>query len=243
MSVARYFVYHTPNPTTGRSFLEYDELTKDKFTFMASTKIKVDSSFYQLPDQIKLPQLAINVHLGYVGGASLNSVAELVDKDTGFVFAQNTNQVVVVDKTTRKPTLVPEWWKERYVSHVIGGEKLVVGLMETPSEERFHTLDLKVSWNDIDGYKHTNYIAYIRFCFDAAMDAVSKGFFSKLSDDILLYPVKKMEISYKGESVANDELTVKCWESDADPFLIHFDISRDGKTLFQNSIEFFAPKL
>ena len=43
----------------------------------------------------------ISIHLGYVGQASLNSVAEFRDK-TGEVLVNNTNQVVSVSKETRR---------------------------------------------------------------------------------------------------------------------------------------------
>ena len=240
--MCRFFVYHWKNEETGCSFLEYDTLTQDKYTFMASTKTDVDLDFYRIADHQKLPSLAVNIHLGYVGSASLNSVAELVDLDSGKVFATNTNQVVMVDKTTRKPSVLPDWWKDRYKKHVIGNVALVVPLIPAPENDRCHTYDMKVSWNDIDSYKHTNYISYIRFCFDAAMDATVKGHFSKLHDDILGYHAKKMEISYKGESLAGDLLRIKCWENMDNPLLIHFDISRDGLTIFQNAIEFHEPE-
>ena len=155
------------------------------------------------------------------------------------IYASNTNTVVSVDKTTRKPTPLPDWWKEKYQGHVIGNQRLICPHMEVP--EGTHKLKTTVTWSDIDGYKHTNYVVYIRFCYDAAMDAIHHGYLSGFHDDIAQYLTKRMRALYKGESNAGQELTVSCWENSEDPYILHFDISREEESIFQCTLEFYEP--
>jgi acyl-CoA thioesterase FadM len=164
-------------------------------------------------------------------------VAELRHRDTGEVFATNTNQVVTVSKETRQPTPLADWWKAKYASAVVEDKRLIVPMINVP--DKTHVYQMKVPWSDIDGYKHTNYISYIQYCFEASMDAVVAGFYSKFKDDMLLYHVKEMEVAYKGETKAGDELQVATWENKEDPFKLHFDIRKAGSTVFQNSGIFY----
>ena len=240
MTAARFLAYHTPQDG-GNGFLDYDHMTADRFTFMASTRTEVSREFYKgIKQSQTAPKLAINLHIGYIGMSSLNSVATLDDLEdpNGKPWVRNINQVVSVDKGTRKPAPLPEWWTEKYKEAVVGNQRLIVRAVEVSPNP--HVYEFKVMWSDIDRYKHVNYVSYIRFCLDAAMDAVVKGHLSKFKDDILNYNVKLMEISYKGESLANDELKVLTWENLENPWKLHFDISKNGTCIFQNTIEYYS---
>jgi len=97
MTTARVIAYHEPNPTTGRTFLEYDQMTSDLYAFIASTKTTVSKDLYSLlhgPSGSKLPTLAVRLHLGYIGTCSLNTVATLTNYETGAKLAHNMNQVI-----------------------------------------------------------------------------------------------------------------------------------------------------
>ena len=97
MTTARIIAYHEPNPTTGKTFLEYDQMTSDLYAFIASANTTVSKDLYCLinePSARKLPTLAVRLYLGYVGTCSLNTVATLTNYETGAKLAQNVNQVV-----------------------------------------------------------------------------------------------------------------------------------------------------
>lgn len=235
---SRIAAYHTVDGKTNASFLEYDKMTSDVFTFMASTRTSVNAAFYKLLDGDAFPALSIKLHLGYVGTSSLNTVAVLSDTNSGAVLARNVNQVVVIDKSTRKPTPVPDWWRQKYESFVVENERLILPSLDIPKENTYR-YDLKVSWNDIDAYGHTNFLSYVKYCFDAGMDAVDKKFYTSLHDDILKYNVKDIESSYRGECQAGDAITVVTWQNAQNPFKLHFSVEKDGKALYQSSVEFF----
>lgn len=239
----RLAAYHITSPETGETFLEYDRLTSGLYTFMASAKTEITRECYDLPDAAVSPSFEAKLHLGYMGNSSLNSVATLYHTQTGKELARNINQVVTVDKTTRRPAPLPEWWKEKYGDCVVGNERLVIPLVPVPDENvpGFYKGQCQVSWSDTDTYKHTNYLSYIRFCLDAAMDGIVDGQFQKFTGDILQYHVKSIQLAYKGESLARDTLDITVWEDAINAYILHFDVKKDKNTIFQSTMEFYEP--
>ena len=238
LTLARFHVYHSENPDTGTTFLEYDKLTAQRYTFMVSTKTEMTKEFHSsLPNRKEKPRLAISIQLGFVGNSSLSSVAHLFCRDTKEVYVTNQNMVVTVDKVTRKPVPLPEWWTNKYRPLSVESQRLIIPSVPVPDEK--YVTSMKALWSDMDAYRHTNYVAYIRYCFEAAMEANATNRFSKFTGDMLHYYVKSMDILYKGESTPGDELKVSTWENKDNPYLIHFDINKAGKTIFQSHIQYF----
>jgi len=148
--------------------------------------------------------------------------------------------VVTASKSTRHPTPVPDWWKSRYLSAVVGNERLNVAAEDVPTTVPTSHYNMKVPWNEIDAYGHTNYQSYVRFCFDAAADAVSAGRYATFDGDILRYNVANIRSLYKSESRANDILNIISWQSPDDPRELHFSIQKDdGTLLFQSCMHFY----
>jgi len=100
---------------------------------------------------------------------------------------------------------------------------------------------MKVPWNDIDPYGHTSYQSYVRFCFDAAADALNAGQYVMLEGDILRHNVASIQSRYEAESRANDMLSIVSWQSPDNPQELHFKIHRDndGTLLFQSCMQFY----
>jgi len=101
LTTARLIAYHQPNPSTGKTFLEYDRMTSDLYTFIASTKATVSKDLYSLlhetlPSGSKLPTLAVRLRLGYIGTCSLNTVAVLLNHETGTELVHSINQVILL---------------------------------------------------------------------------------------------------------------------------------------------------
>ena len=101
---------------------------------------------------------------------------------------------------------------------------------------------MQVPWSDIDGYRHTNYIAYIRYCDNAAMDAMEHSFLTAFQGDIYDYEIKKISLLYQKESKAGEELCVSVWEDESSPYILHFHVDRDGERLLENTIEYYEPQ-
>ena len=187
-----------------------------------------------------VPSLTIYLELGYIGKSSLNTRAQLVDRNTGRVFAENINQVVSVDKESRTPLPLPDWWVEKYRSwQSADGSKLIVPLMDTHSTA--HRYRVRVTWSNTDYYGHTNYVAYLRFCYDAVMDAMQHGLLTNFQGDIDDYETKKTTMNYQHECRAGDDIDVSLWPED-DPYIVHFSIHKGDALLFQCTLEFHEPE-
>ena len=50
----------------------------------------------------------------------------------------------MVDKATRKPTSLPDWWRDQYKDTTSGGGKLVVGFVTPPGDDHCHHYVMKV---------------------------------------------------------------------------------------------------
>ena len=240
MTKARMYAFHAPADDTGETFLEYNTLTSDRYTFMASVKTSVARSYYSMPDMPQLPALRASVCLSYIGTSSLSTSATLNCADSGEVYVRNINQVVSVDKSTRKPMPLPDWWRTKYTSSVVGNERLVIPRFTQP--ETVHRYECRVPWTDVDIYQHTNYVAYIRYCIDCAMDGFYNGAYSNFSDTLSRYMIKDTSIAFYNESNANNILQVSSWQGKDNPHILRFDGSKDETTVFQSSIEFYQEK-
>ena len=134
-------------------------------------------------------------------------------------------------------------WKDQFSGAVVENERLVIRKepLLTGPDRLMAKYSLRVRWNDTDLYKHTNYLSYVKFTMDAAQDAVARGHYEGFSGDILQYHVKTIQMLYVAETVANDQLTVFSWQSDANRQEIHFSIQRDNDdtTVYQSCIEFY----
>ena len=96
-TMARIAAQNTASPKTGRTFLEYNKLTAELFTFFVCTRLSVSKQFYDLVHsgfvQSRFPQFNISCHLGYAGVSSLNIVGVLRCSGSGSELARLVNQV------------------------------------------------------------------------------------------------------------------------------------------------------
>lgn|SRR6218665_1061553 len=234
---ARLMAFHSTDPQVGSTFLEFDKLSTERYYFAASIRTHVTETMYKL--MFDQPcSIAVDLNLGYAGDTSLNIVEVMSDKTSDSVLARNIIQCVLLDKDTRKPTSLPDWWRCKYAPFAVGNEKLVVPVIPTPNANT-NRYSMKPSWGDADLNMHVGHLAYVGFCFDAAMEAVRNNFYAGFQDDILKYNVRTLESTYKGESFPSDLLTVVTWQNSQNPLLLHFSIEKDGQVIYQSSVEFF----
>ena len=238
MTCTRYVAFRMYDTKTQQRYLDYNKTEPTALIFMASSETRVSRDLYRVEDK-SLSSADIELHLGYIGRTSHNSVATLTDNNTGMVLVRNVNQVVNVDRTTHKPIPISDWWRVIYGSYAVEKKSLEVAEEIVPNE-KIYWYELKVAWSEIDFYQHTNYLSYVKFCFDAAMDAVSNQFYTMFHKDILNYHVKSVRSFYKGESVAGDILNIASWEDNSNPFLLHFSIQKGSNILFQSHVEFYC---
>ena len=110
-------------------------------------------------------------------------------------------------------------------------------LLKVP--EKFFTTERTIAWSETDMYRHTNYLSYLKFCYDAAMDAMQDDYYTNFHHDILRYNTRQFTMLYRAESIGGQTLKCKTWEDDVNKNKLYFDFTRDDKVIFQCSMEFY----
>ncbi|XP_071103009.1 uncharacterized protein [Haliotis cracherodii] len=234
VGAAMHFAHNCPLDERGRSFLDYGKLTDGLYTFMASSSFDFARSMYD-PDVSKWP-LKVNVQLGYIGKSSTNFVSNVVVPSSGEILVRNINQLVAIDKETRKPTPFPSWWKEKHGEKAVRKEPLIIQKLSKP--DNAHTYTLRVSWSETDMYNHVNWASYVVYSIDALHHGIKEGKLKGMDKEVVKKGIQRMRMAYFGECVEGDQLTVYFWEVEDQPRTVYFDIEKFGVSVFQNTLTY-----
>lgn len=233
LEAARFFSHHWPLDENGKVFRDYAQLTDDRLTFLVSSVFDIKRDMYDA----KCPKspLDIRVQGGYIGSSSLNSVAT-VFTSTGLQLLSNVNQVVSIDKISRRPLLLPDWWKQKYAESAKQFKPLKFNQIEKPKNIPFY--DYKVARSDLDGNNHANWSVYVKFALDAMYHFSKTGYLTTVPDfdDLNL---QHMELMYSGESFDDDVLHTYAWEDKSTPLTFVAHIYKENTHLFQGKFSFF----
>lgn len=230
---ARFMSHHWPLDDKGRTFRDYAELTADRLTFLVTSCFDIRTDLYDLSTS-KSP-LDVKIQHGFVGSSSLNSSASVITVD-GKELLSNINQVVSIDKTTRRPLPLPVWWKEKYEAHGRGFSALKFEKHEKPASLKAYKV--QVARSDIDSNNHTNWTVYVRFAIDGLYHNVKHGLVKHFTD-LEQRGMCRMELLYVGESFDDDVLNVFVWNDDGNINRVKVHIEKNELLLFQGSFEYF----
>ncbi|ESO11002.1 hypothetical protein HELRODRAFT_167520 [Helobdella robusta] len=145
------------------------------------------------------------------------------------ILASNITSMVFMDGVTRQSEKPPQWWIDKYKYRSDDRLKLVNQKFSIPQDKNVFRHPVRILYNDIDFYNHTNYKSYVCYCFEIANQAVNHKFFLdgfNSSGDILNREVKLIEVSYFGESVPDDVLEVSMWIDPNDENVLKFSFDR-----------------
>ncbi|KAK2193486.1 hypothetical protein NP493_12g07057 [Ridgeia piscesae] len=230
LTKSKIIVCYVPCDPTGGTFLDYDKMMAGRFSFMASVKTRLYKDYYRIRDIPTTPSLRVTHNLSYVGNSSLSTTLTLNCSDSGKVFANSTYQAVVIDAATRLPAPLPDWWKKKFEWAIIGNKPLFIERIV--SRAGSFTYDAKIPWTDLDLFKHINYTAYIRYCYDCAFDAIVNGAYPTFKDRNRLNRVSGIDMSFSRECFPNDILNIATWEDPNDPSTLRFDMTVRGQDAF-----------
>ena len=230
---ARYYAHHWPLDETGRTFRDYAEMTSDRMTFLVTSKMDICKSLYDP----MIPKSPVDVRIkgGHIGNTSVSSIATAFNKD-GIQLLSNVNQVVSVDRKTRRPIPVPDWWKTRYVKSSENHSSLRVKKLE--KKEGIEPFQIRVLRSDLDGYRHVNWSSYVRFSLDALYHNIKNQMLTSF-DDIDKTGLKSMELLYAGECFDGDILDIFVWEHEEMEKVACVQIYKKSDFIFQGSFEYF----
>ncbi|XP_067686416.1 uncharacterized protein [Haliotis asinina] len=231
VTIARIFASHCPLDVTGRTIFDYAELTSDRLAFAASSEFVTERELYD----ISVPKNPLDVlyQLGYIGKSSFSSVGSIIVPSTGQTILRNINHLVGMDKTSRRPKPLPDWWREKHGGSAILKNPLIVPKLERPGGAVQY--NVKVAWMHTDNHNHTNYAYYAYYCINALHYAIEKGCMGSVTKDVVKRGIKSMRNTYIGESLENDDLTIWVWASEQDDRTVHFDIQKLGQSIFQST--------
>ncbi|XP_041371430.1 uncharacterized protein LOC121384985 isoform X2 [Gigantopelta aegis] len=229
----RFFANHKPLDKSGRTFCDYAKLTNDSYSFMASVAIETDQGMYDRTVS-KWP-LSFQFQIGYVGKSSLSSIGTLTAPSTGQKLMHIITQVVYINKATRRPMPLPDWWRGKYANVAISNEPLIVQRTARPADT--HVFKVTVMWTDTDNYNHTTWTSYVQFCINAMHDGIKKGFYKNVSKEVVQMGLRKIRMGFTGENLEGDELIVHSWESAEDNTAVCFEIENtDGEVVFHTML-------
>lgn len=230
---ARFFAHHWPLDDNGRIFRDYAELTDDRLTFLVTSVMDIKSEMYDA----KLPKspLDVKVQGGFIGNSSLNSIST-VFTSAGLELMSNVHQVVSIDRTSRRPLPLPDWWKQKYAKSAKSFHSLKFSKIEKP--ETIPCYDYKVARSDLDGNNHANWSVYVKFSLDALYHFSKTGYLASMPN-FDSFCLQRMELLYSGESFDDDVLKVYAWEDNSVPFTVVVHIYKEDNHLFQGKFRFF----
>ena len=138
---------------------------------------------------------------------------------------------------------VPSWFRMHFSNYLPKfPEKPVV---QNPPEEVGPTFShhLTVPYNDTDTSGYTRHPMYLRYLFDNMSIAFNRGFYTKFTNDLADYQVRRMSLVSYGMSQFGDALTVETFENPQESELrLHCFIGMNGTVLWYGCVEFFPPK-
>jgi acyl-CoA thioesterase FadM len=213
----------SPNKDYEDTFVDNHVILRDYLYFIASTRIDIDSRFYEETSP-KYP-LSITKTLDYLGKSSSAITSVLECPSQSFPYATCRIQTVLVNSKTRKPMPYPDWWREKYAPYIQGGQPMIMPQLEKTGD--IHRYTTKVSYSDIDAYLHTNWQSYVSFCMEAFYDNVLRHQNKSVNREIMGKCLKSFEAGFRKESSMGDELDVYSWKSNEMEREIQFEIKHE----------------
>ncbi|XP_060074953.1 uncharacterized protein LOC132554654 [Ylistrum balloti] len=229
----RFFAHHVPLDSTGRTFRDYEQVTRDCLIFLVTSEFVLSKEIYK-PSQLTT-WMRTSIKGGYVGKSSLNSLTEMRSENGEKFLASNINHVVCVGKQSRRPMSFPLWWREKYSES--GKKHQPLNLKRFDKPDGASVYNTNIAWSDTDANLHTNWTSYARFAVDAAHHCHQNGALENFEDNFS-NGIHKVQIYFYGESVQGDKLTVHTWQDKSDHRILMMDIYNKEKSICQIKLFF-----
>ena len=148
--------------------------------------------------------------------------------------------LVCVDKVTHKPTPLPEWWLKQFKPKIpVNSKPHVVQPFEKLSDVPVYCYQMKAHYCDVDLFGHVNNANYLKYCLEAASDAVKNKFYSKVLKNVYRCHMQDMEQLYIGQCHAGDTIAMETWENPSDPYTLYFMMFNNGTCIYQCTLKLY----
>ena len=112
-----------------------------------------------------------------------------------------------------------------------------MNVLRVPARHFRYTV--RVAHSDTDYFRHLNNSHYLRFCMDAAAEAVKSGAFNNFTGDLFEYRLKDADLLYQAECHGGDELDIFVWEDDTKPNRLVFQIRKKACDVLFSNVTFY----
>ncbi|CAC5365036.1 unnamed protein product [Mytilus coruscus] len=192
-----------------------------------TTKVMVEGQMYNFDDRTEP---------GKSGGKSYVWNSVIKDAETQAVLLERAVKLVAADRSLRKPTELPKWFRHKYSAPKLNRlNNLPDGLRSKSVSAEFpkdcYQWKTKIRYSDLDYYMHTHQSVYTKLCLDAVTSAALSGKLQHFVTDICFYPIESVDITFIGESFAEDELLISILQSKDDCTILYCLIEKEKKTI------------
>ena len=177
----------------------------------------------------------------YIGTSSLTIALTMFDYKTGVQLCSCLLSFVYVDIASRKSVKLPTWFRESVskIPHLQNARPAPrFGDFSVPPN--IYKYNVKALHSDIDYNGHVTQSVYVKWCNDAGTDAAVNGFYFDFQENISNYDIEKMEVSYIGEVLVNDEIVVGTWQEDGNKKKLGFAMSTKRGPVFAARFTYFS---
>ena len=205
------------------------------FVFVLSNQFNLMPGFYNSRHVFNL--LECQAQIVNVANTSYQVFSTARSLVTREVLYTNLTCLVLVDSKVRRPTPIPKDLKES-----MGSQKhpwSPVKRLKIPNDA--HRLSYRVRTSDLEWSRRINAAYHSRICQDAMYDASISGAFRGLSGDLGHYWIRQVKSLYMNETHAGDDLDILVWQDEGCDWLLNAVIQKQGKDVYQVSVEYSAP--
>ncbi|GFS11585.1 hypothetical protein ElyMa_001351200 [Elysia marginata] len=274
--LSRFHAQFTPLPASSNDkegirektyFMDWPILTDKYFTFVSSTEFVMSRAMYD--NNLCKSPVDMKLSLGYIGNSSLAVVNDFyacsdVQKPSAPLWT-NTVQLVAVDKTTRKPAKLPDWYQSKYKGRGCRSKGLIIRAFERPAVTYAHPS--VVQYSECGNYKHATWVAYVGWAIDALHAALllqnstvltsyssyshaatpgdspnvrARAALKGISKDIVARGLHKLHLIFLNECLQGEYVETHLWQEDGEEKeLVYFSVVKDGKDMCQMKMWFF----
>ncbi|VDI36070.1 Hypothetical predicted protein [Mytilus galloprovincialis] len=158
------------------------------------------------------------------------------DAETHTVLLERAAKLVAANISLRKPIDLPKWFRHKYSAPKLNRlNNLPDGLRPKSVPVEFpndcYQWRTKIRYSDLNGFMHTHQSVYTKLCLDAITSAALGGKLQHFIFDICFYPIEYVDITFIGESFADDELLISILQSQDDGSILHCLMEKDKKSI------------
>ena len=224
------------------------ELTRDGLhtTFVASQNITLEkeaSLIRQGETWGLVKPYRFQAYLSHVGKSSFAVTQFMYDHKTGRKLMSATTKLVFIDKKTRKPSRLPDWYIEKARRFLTGNNELNQSLEKVASvtvPKHCFSYEVKALQSHCDLNFHVNQSEFLKWCTDVGALVSESETYRYFKKGLGTYAIQNIYSQYLGEAVMDETILVNTWDDIEDERKLHFTMSKDGRQIFQAELKYFA---